>query len=1224
MTQSSNENGLEIAIIGMAGRFPGASNIDIFWENLREGKSGIRFFSREELLAAGNDPDLVDHPRYVAARGALRDSDQFDADFFGFSPREAGLMDPQIRIFMQCAWHALEHAAIDPTNFPGPIGLYAGAAPSTYLLRRLLAQPEASGARGPAAWIGNTPEFLSSRVAYKLNLKGPAIHVQTACSTSLVAVHLACRGLLTGECDAALAGGVSLRDPEVTGYLYQEGMIHAPDGVCRPFDARARGTVDGSGVGLVVLKRLADALADGDRVHAVIKASAINNDGSGKLGYTAPGESGQETVIAEALELAGFPAETVSYVETHGTGTPLGDPIELAALSAAFRASTSRTGFCALGSVKASIGHLDAAAGIAGLIKTVLMLQHRQVPPTLHYQSPNPNFDFQASPFYVNAALSAWKPFEGAETLRAGVSSFGIGGTNAHVVLEAAPTQTRQDAPSGPRPLLLSAKSPDALEKVTTNLRDYLLAHPDMSLADVAHTLVVGRTAFPFRRALWCEDLADAIAALADPGRWRNAEVKEGLRLEVSQDGWESRVEAWLAGEAIGRNAKSLGETGKPAPLPPYPFDSRAFRLDAPNLTAARLRLLAGEAPETARKADIADWCYEPSWLRRSGPAPAPAAPGEALWVFLHHGKGPVASLAGRFRTEEERIVTIEAGSDFASPATDHFTVDPSRPESFDRMVEALPQPLPEKIHVVHGWCLAEERIPLEKCLELGFFSMIFLAQALLRARYPGKLLITAVTGEALVVTGREQTNPELAVFLGPVRCLPQEIPGLGCRLVDLEMADKEGESLQLARELRNPRPEPLVALRGGHRWLPSFEPLEMEDAPSPLIRENGVYLVTGGLGGIGLSLASLLAQSGAAHLVLTSRRDFPPSELWTGLLEKPDLPSATREKLRFLIGLRDQGARVLVIQADASDPDQMREVVARTLSACVGLDGVIHAAGLPAGSLIERKTRPEMEKILAPKIQGTRILEQLLRDSKPDFVVLCGSLASDLGGFGQAEYVAANAFMDSFASARDRPDGTRWISIGWDTWNQVGMAVHTPAPARFRELREVQLQRGISPEEGKAVFARILGCPASRILVSTTDLRARFSHNRVFGVLQNAPLPLTGTGPPKLQPRPDLDQAYLAPRNERESALAQIWRELLGIERVGIEDDLYDLGGDSLLSTQILARVSERFQVSPPAFDWFERVTVAQQAELLETLLWLGEASGPDEADDEREDVRF
>ncbi len=502
----------DIAVIGMAGRFPQAKTIDEFWRNLCDGVVAISFFTAEELVTAGVDPALLGHASYVRARAVLDDIDRFDASFFGFNPREAESMDPQHRLFLECAWEAIESAGYDPEAETRRIGVFAGATLNTYLANNVLANPEASRAVDMMQLlISNERDHLTTMTSYKLNLKGPSVNVQTSCSTSLTAVHLACQSLWRGECDMALAGGASVTVPHKQGYLHVPGSIYSPDGYCRAFDASAGGTVGGSGVGIVLLKRLSEALADGDQVQAVIRGSAINNDGSYKVGYTAPSVEGEAQVIAAAQTMARVSPESITYVEAHGTGTELGDPIEIAALTQAFGSSEAKN-FCAVGSVKTNIGHLDAAAGVAGLIKTVLALRHKQLPPSLHFRQPNPKVDWAGSPFYVNTQLTAWKA--NGTPRRAGVSSFGIGGTNAHVVLEEAP----EAEPSGEsRPwkfLAISAKSETALEAATANLADHLRSHQDLNLADTAYTMQVGRRTFSHRRAIVCRDTTDALSAL--------------------------------------------------------------------------------------------------------------------------------------------------------------------------------------------------------------------------------------------------------------------------------------------------------------------------------------------------------------------------------------------------------------------------------------------------------------------------------------------------------------------------------------------------------------------------------------------------------------------------------------------------------------------------------------------------------------------------------------
>ena len=503
----------EVAIIGMAGRFPGARNVREFWENVRSGRESIRFYSDAELLAAGVDSTQLKNPNYVKAGGDLDDIDRFDAMLFGYAPREAETIDPQHRFFLESAWEALEDAGYDPERYAGLIGVFGGSSHSNYL-SNIMSRPDLLTA-GSAVWqasVGNSSDSLATRISYKLNLRGPSLAVQTFCSTSGVAAHMACQSLLAGECDMALAGGVNISVPNKTGYVYEAGGIISPDGHTRTFDAQAKGAVVGDGVGIVVLKRLEEALADGDHVYAVIKGSAINNDGSVKVGYTAPSVEGQCAAILDALSVAGVDAETINYVEAHGTATELGDPIEVTALSKAYGSRTERRQYCGIGSVKTNVGHLDRAAGVTALIKTALSLEHEFLPPLLHFEKPNPNIDFEHSPFYVCAQGQAWK--KNGAVRRAGVNVVGLGGTNVHLILEEGPAVDASGPTRKAQLLLVSAKSEPALEAATANVCAYLRQHPDVNLGDVAYTLQVGRRCLEHRRAVVCRGVEDALAAL--------------------------------------------------------------------------------------------------------------------------------------------------------------------------------------------------------------------------------------------------------------------------------------------------------------------------------------------------------------------------------------------------------------------------------------------------------------------------------------------------------------------------------------------------------------------------------------------------------------------------------------------------------------------------------------------------------------------------------------
>jgi acyl transferase domain-containing protein/thioesterase domain-containing protein len=506
-------NSSRIAIVGMAGRFPGARNTREFWRNLRDGVESIRSLTDAELLAAGVRAETLANPSYVKRAATLHDVALFDAAFFGMSPRDAAIMDPQHRHFLECAWEALEDAGHPPKLFPWSIGVYAGSGMNAYLIHNLLGNRKLLESVGvfQLKQTGNDKDVLSTRLSYQLDLRGPSINIQTACSTSLVAVHVACQSLLNHECDMALAGGVTIEIPHGQGYEYRAGEILSRDGHCRAFDATSSGTIFASGLGIVVLRRLEDALKDRDNIHAVILGSAINNDGARKVGYLAPSVEGQAEVIAEALDFAGIGADEVSYVETHGTGTLVGDPIEIRALTKAFRRTTERAGYCAIGSLKTNVGHLDAAAGIAGLIKTVLALKHAQLPPSLNFAKPNPLIDFESSPFFVNSKLRDWQP--GELPRRAGVTALGIGGTNAHVVLEEAPA-VRVDRARKPCELLIfSAKTAEAVEGAVAKVGVALSGDAGLDLGNAAFTLQVGREAFAHRRALVVENASESIGA---------------------------------------------------------------------------------------------------------------------------------------------------------------------------------------------------------------------------------------------------------------------------------------------------------------------------------------------------------------------------------------------------------------------------------------------------------------------------------------------------------------------------------------------------------------------------------------------------------------------------------------------------------------------------------------------------------------------------------------
>ncbi|MCP3142305.1 type I polyketide synthase [Pyxidicoccus xibeiensis] len=1378
-----------VAIIGMSCRFPGASTVEQFWRNLREGVESITFFEDTELDRAMVDPAELGDPKYVKARGLVEGLEHFDARFFGFSPREAELTDPQQRVFLECAWEAFERAGYEPSTFPGPVGVFAGAGANGYLLHHLAPAGRLVGTASAFQTIlHNKNDHLATRVSYKLDLKGPSISVQTACSTSLVAVVMASQSLLSHQCDLALAGGVSLPLPQRTGYLYNERGIGSPDGHCRAFDAKAQGTVPGAGAGAVLLKRLSDALADGDTIHAVIRGGALNNDGASKVGYTAPGVEGQEDVIAMAQALAGVSPESISYVEAHGTGTPIGDPIEVRALTQAFRRDTARTGFCALGSVKTNLGHLDTAAGIAGLIKTTLALEHRQLPPSLHFETPNPEIDFAGSPFFVNARLRDW---DSATPRRAGVSAFGLGGTNAHVVLEEAPKR----APSGPsRPfqlLMLSARSDAALEAMTTRLAEHLKAHPTLPLADVAYTLAVGRRTFDHRRFVVCRDTEDAAGTLAtlhpervlsrvqestqrslvflfpgqgsqhpgmaaelhatepvfreqldrclealrrrhdlDLGPWlfpadrddahaaarleQTALTQPALfvieyalarllqhwglqpgamlghsvgelvaaclagvfslddaldlvalrgrllqacppgamlsvqlpekelrpllspevelaaingpsscvaagsteaitalerrlveasvpcrRLRTSHAFHCARVESavapfreavsrvqrhapklrflscvtgtWITPEQAtspdywaqhlrqpvrfadgldvllqepdavllevgpGRALRTLarwhprkqpGQTVLPClpaaeertsdvehllrtvgqlwlrgvdapglfvgqqrhrqPLPTYPFERQRHWVE-PRAAA----LTPGTKPGSLEKqADLAGWFYLPVW-KESVPSLATASAPRTPWLLLLDEAGLGARLAERLRQAGGDVVEARRARTFRRTGAHTFEVPPTR-EGYAALLSELHTEARSPERVIHMFGLTPEPTgPSEDVVARSFYSLLFLAQALGSQGLERPVRLVTVSNGMQEVAGGDLLWPEQATVLGPVRVIPREYPSLHCRSVDVALPAANSPHLErlaelLAADVASDAQEPVTAYRAGRRWVQGFDTVRLEAGATLPLRERGTVLITGGFGGLALAIAEGFAEKSRARLVLTTRTALPPREQWPRLLEQHEGSDEVRRRLRAVLRLEERGAEVLVCQADVTDLDAMRGVVAMARERFGELHGVIHAAGVPGGGLIQLKAPEAAAAVLAPKVQGTQVLLAALEGSRPDFVVACSSLSSVVGRLGQVDYTAGNAFLDAAMRAFHARTGIHAVAVNWGAWEEVGMAARKDAAEAHpvRLLEHPLLHRCLEDTPERLVFASDIGDARSRWVV--------------------------------------------------------------------------------------------------------------------------------------------
>jgi phthiocerol/phenolphthiocerol synthesis type-I polyketide synthase E len=1088
-----------VAIVGMACRFPGASDPETLWRNLAGGVESVRRFSREELLAEGLSPSLADHPRFVSAHGALDDIKGFDAAFFGYSPGDAALTDPQQRLFLECAYEAFEHAGIVPRE-GGPVtGVFAGCGVNVYFLQNVFASLDQDDVGAVyQAVIGSEKDFLTARVNYKLGLTGPSVTIQAACATSLVAVHVACQSLLNGECDLAVAGGASIRVPQASGYLFSEGGVHSADGRCRAFDANAGGIVGGSGAGAVLLKRLEDAQRDGDPIQAVILGSAVNNDGSKKISFTAPGVDGQATVIAEARAVAGVEPTSIGYAEMHGTATALGDPIEIAAVRRAMGDDWNSGWRCYIGSIKTNLGHLDSVAGLAGLIKTVLALQHASIPPSLHFVTANPALELETGPLRVAAAQTPWPAIDGPR--RASVSSFGLGGNNSHAVLEQAPAAPSRDAARNAlRVFPLSARTDSALAQVRERLATFIERHPDVRLDDVAWTLAVGRQAFGCRAYVVAQSAGELIAALRDRSRARMPVSPERAPLEAIG-------EQWLAGTAINWDEVFAADRPRRTGLPTYPFER------------------------------VPHW-IEPVVRSASGAA--------------------VSAPAARFRFALQSWVRT-AARPVVSPAVRHWLVVGGN-DPLTRAVVSQLRAGGVEVSEAAGETLQSDADGV--VVTGGFAGVVRVARALAQGGVTANEIV-AVTSGALDVIGDEPLDPQQATALGPILTIPMEFPGMRCRAIDVDGQNTPAAARAIVEELAAGPGDPVVALRHGQRWLPQIaDAIALESvAVDGVVSPQGVYVIVGGTGGVGLALARALASQAPVRLALVSRRGIqtPGGRIAVSALER-------------------MGATVRVYEAAVTDREAMEKVFADLRQRYGAVNGVVHAAGLAGGGALARRTDAEMASVMQPKVDGADVLGDLPGAKDLDFLVFCSSLSVYLPFPGQADYAAANTYLDAKAAALRRA-GVRAVSINWDAWRDIGMATLADMPEAVRAAREAELSViGLEPERAREAFLQVLASKLGQVLVS---MRPELLPYAVPGVEAQAGLQAAGVA----------------------GGLEALWKTLLGVPEVKPGDDFFDLGGHSLLATSAVFQIRQTFGCSVSVDELFVNSKFHELAALVES----------------------
>lgn len=1346
--ENQEENKDKIAIVGLDCRLPGANNAQEFWENLVKEKESLVEFTEEELEHAGISPKKYKDPNYVRRRGVVRDADMFDAEFFNFTPREAELLDPQHRLFLECAWHALEDSGVDPFNTDKKIAVFGGTGSPYHLVDTIDNESVLKYANGTSIITSNDKDYVTTRVSYKLNLKGPSINVQSACSTSMVGVVMGIDSLLSYQSDMVLAGGATVELPITKGYMYQEGSLESPDGKCRTFDKDAQGTVFSRGAGVVALKRLEDAIEDKDHIYAVILGGAINNDGNRKAGYTAPSVQGQVEVITEALEFSGISPRSISMVEAHGTATFIGDPIEVSSLTEAFGQYTDDKQYCAIGSVKTNIGHTDVASGVASLIKTSMSLKYGKIPASLNYNESNPAINFEEGPFFVNTKTRDWE--RNGIPRRALINSFGVGGTNACVILEEPPQTQKAEERNEYDTMFLSAHNKNSFEAYCEDLKNFIESQPDINLNQLAHTSRVSRKAmkykgvFPFKnredlltslkksspvkqvttdskelvfmfpgqgnqfinmgrelyqnvpdfkecvdhcstilksiinidirsiifpsdedmekskkqiddtyitqpaifmisyamvttlqnygikpdklighsvgeyvaaavsgimsledalkavavrgklvfdlpqgsmlavlmseedllkilpeelcvavinspelvvvsgetehidafakklkedrvfnkklptshafhslmmepcldefseffksvtlntpkipvistvtgqlmtdeqaqdRQYWINHVVDPVrfGAAADqilvndsavffecgPGQSLESAIKRRLNKDmkhavistlndktdavISMDNALGKL--WMENIPVDFEARFNSSEFEKMPFPLLPFNRRSYLVDFSSKKSS-----STNSGENLKTPIVEDWYYTPTWKKTSPVDYLPKIKREQTatsekWVIFTEGDLSKAIIQN-LREQDKEYFSVHKGSNYSEDISS-FTIDASNKDDYARVFESLKAD-ETMLKVVYSWSYSDNETEsgltldnAEESLNDNFYNILYLQKGILSNNITDNVRLVTLINDGFDVVGTGYSNPEKTLAIGPTKVLYKEHVGISTQLINITLAKPNLTNklaAQIIKEVDAETDENIISYSGTNRWTQTFEQIHIPNDPSKLIKDNGVYIITGGSGGIGRVLSELIAKRvKGATIVWTGRRAFPEREEWEKLLEDKETDATLKEKIRTIQKVEELGSKVAYYSAGVLDFDKMKETFDAVEDKYGSIDGVVHSAGVAGGGVVASIENEGIAPVINPKVQGTLIIKELLKNRKVDFIHLYSSITAILGEVGRIDYISANSFMDACANAPGWLHDTAVTgSINWGQWGMVGMA---------------------------------------------------------------------------------------------------------------------------------------------------------------------------------------
>lgn len=1181
-------NHRDVAIIGMGVNFPCAPNLDAFWKLLSSGGDAVRRLPYARLqdlkrYLSYEGKSFDEHILRNSEAAFLEEIDKFDCAFFRLSPREASLMDPNHRIFLQTAWTTIEEAGYGADKLKGTrTGVFVGSSTEAEY-KKMISTVNPNDLS--VALTGNINAVMSGRLSYLLDLRGPSLMVDTSCSSSLVAVHLACQSIQNGECDMALAGGIQIH---ILPIRKTKVGIESSNGRTRTFDDQSDGTGTGEGAGIIMLKPLHKALSDGDHIHAVIRGSATNQDGK-SIGLTAPNAKAQEEVMLQAWSNAGVDPEKIGFIEAHGTGTKLGDPIEIDGIRRAFSKVTQRKQFCAVGSVKSNLGHLDNAAGIAGLIKSVLALKNRKLPPTLHVRNVNRSIQFEDSPVYVNDSLRSW---ESEEARLCGVSSFGISGTNCHIVLEEAPEHSRVEDVVSRQVFTLSARNLSSLQKGILSYLDFIEEQRDVKLVDLCYTTNTGRNHWEYRLAIICNSIDELRTRLTQLSIELTSDEEKGIyfgicKLEDQMDRartWDgtrlnSTCKRFVDGAAINWHKAYEDLTVRRVSLPTYFFEKRRCWLDIPDV---------GDQPSY----------YSTRWEKLSVAWNVVEKSGTVL-VF-HDNSSSILALLDLYRAEGIRVIEAVVSADcFYKKNEDHYSIRLTE-NDFEYLSNHL-----QDVHIdriIHALTLQQGQVEDSDELEFqqkkAITSLVLLIKSFSRTNHNSNPKLLVLSSYAVRATGEQrEVYPLHAALLGLCKVIRWEQPQLGCRCIDI---DAHTDMRNILEEIYATEDEFQVAYRSDQRFverLVTADLVKTDENESP-IRERGVYVITGGLGQIGLQFASYLAKKNNVQILLLNRTAFPNRSQWKELAFKGNGRHITKQ-IRAIEEIEMMGSSIDLYQVDVSDFNHLNKVLKEIRERYKHIHGVIHCAGIGVGMTgvpIQEDCLNTFDAVLAPKISGTWNLLHALKQDNLDFTLLFSSVITLIGAVGSGSYTTANAYLDAI-SDWSQCRGKRVTTINWPYWLQD--FEHETVEGEQRELFKF-----IAPQAAFNALNTILGKKINRVVVGQLNhqsdlfklkdyLPIKLSEELYASMKDSLTSRIALVSEPSTKVK--LTSVKGSEISEMERFVASIWHEVLGLEELSSEDNFFDIGGDSILITKVHSMLEERYTGQIRMADLFAHPTISK-----------------------------